>query len=222
MTPAAATVFVVDDDTAFLKALTRLLRSAGFEVCNFSSARAFLDQHDPGTPGCVLLDLSMPGLSGLEVQAALAAAGCKRSIVFITAHGDIPISVQAMRAGAVHFLTKPIEDEDLFAAIREAIEKDRLARLEQADRAAIDGRLATLTPREHEVFLRIVAGLMNKQIAADLGTVLGTIKVHRARIMAKMGVRSLADLVRMAEHAGIGPDRAQPRRVSSLVFGKRH
>jgi FixJ family two-component response regulator len=212
MTSAAATVFVVDDDTAFLKALTRLLRSAGFEVRSFSSAQAFLDQHDPGAPGCVLLDLSMPGLSGLEVQAALAAAGCERSIVFITAHGDIPISVQAMRAGAVDFLTKPIDDAELFAAIREAIEKGRLARLERADRAAIDRRLATLTRREHEVFLRVVAGLMNREIAADLGTVLSTIKVHRARMMTKMGVRSLADLVRMAEHAGIVPDRAHPRR----------
>jgi FixJ family two-component response regulator len=212
MNSAAATVFVVDDDTAFLKALTRLLRSAGFEVCSFSSARAFLDQHDSGTLGCVLLDLSMPGLSGLEVQAALAAAGCQRSIVFISAHGDIPISVQAMRAGAVNFLTKPIEDEDLFAAIREAIEKDRLARLEQTDKAAISRRLATLTPREHQVFVRVVAGLINKQIAADLGTVLCTIKVHRARIMMKMGARSLADLVRMAEHAGIVPDQAYPRR----------
>jgi FixJ family two-component response regulator len=212
MTSASGTVFIVDDDAAFLKALTRLLRSEGFEVCSFSSARTFLDQHDPGTPGCVLLDLSMPGLSGIEVQTALAAAGCKRPIVFITAHGDIPISVQAMRAGAVNFLTKPIDDEDLFAAIREAIEKDRLARLEQADRAAIDRRLAMLTPREHEVFLRVVAGLMNKQIAADLGTELGTIKTHRGRIMTKMGVRSLADLVRMAEHAGIAPDRAHLRR----------
>ncbi len=212
MNIAAATVFVVDDDLRFLKALTRLLRAARFEVRSFSSSQAFLEQHDPTTPGCVVLDVAMPGLNGLELQRALMATGHERFIVFMTGHGDIPMSVQAMRAGAVHFLAKPFDEEDLVAAIREAIEKDRLARHARAVREAIDGRLATLTPREHEVFLHVVSGLLNKQIAAKLGTVESTIKVHRARIMTKMGVGSLADLVRMAENARIVPDQAHPRR----------
>ena len=211
MNTVDATVFVVDDDTAFLTALTRLLRSAGFAVRSFSSSRAFLDQHDPETPGCIVLDVAMPDLNGLELQAALAAAGCERSVVFITGHGDIPTSVQAMRAGAVHFLTKPFGDEELIAAIREAVEKDRLTRLVRMKRADIERRLATLTPREHEVFLYVVAGFLNKQIASELGTVEGTIKVHRARIMTKMGAMSLADLVRMAEQGQIVTSQARPQ-----------
>jgi FixJ family two-component response regulator len=212
MNVATATVFVVDDDQAFLRALTRLLRAARFEVQSFSSSQAFLEQHDPATPGCLVLDVAMPGLNGLELQRALIATGQERSIVFMTGHGDIPMSVQAMRSGAVHFLTKPFDEADLIAAIREAIEKDRLARGTRADRVTIDARVATLTPREHEVFLLVLAGLLNKQIAAELGTAESTIKVHRARIMTKMGATSVADLVRTAEHARIAPGETHPHR----------
>jgi FixJ family two-component response regulator len=203
MSAQPATVFVVDDDPAICKALTRLLRAAGLEVLAFPSPEAFLDQHDPAAPGCLVLDVAMPGLNGLELQAALAASGCERSIIFLTGHGDIPMSVQAMKAGAVDFLTKPIHDEQLLAAIRAAIERDHLARRDCKERKFIEERLATLTPREREVLDHVVAGQLNKQIAADLGTVEKTIKVHRGRVMAKMGVKSLADLVRVTEKAGI-------------------
>jgi FixJ family two-component response regulator len=203
MSAEPATVFVVDDEEAIRKALARLLRAAGLEVRAFPSPQAFLEEHDPDTPGCVVLDVAMPGLNGLELQAALAASGCQRSIIFLTGKGDIPMSVQAMKAGAVDFLTKPVHDEQLLAAIRTAIERDRLSRREGAERKSIEERLATLTPREREVLQHVVAGQLNKQIAVDLGTVEKTVKVHRGRVMAKMGVTSLAELVRVAERARI-------------------
>jgi FixJ family two-component response regulator len=198
-------VFVVDDDPSVLRALTRLFAAAGLEACAFPSPAAFLQAHDPATPGCLVLDLALPGLDGLELQQALTVTDCARPIVFITGRGDIPTSVRAMKGGAVDFLTKPVNDEDLLAAVRNALEIDRLAREAQAEMDGLRERLAALTPREREVLGHVVAGRLNKQIAADLGTVEKTIKVHRARIMEKMAVRSLADLVRIAERLGIPP-----------------
>ncbi len=203
MSSPGATVFIVDDDAAVRKALMRLLQTAGLPACSFPSPETFLEQHDVTTPGCVVLDVAMPGLGGLDVQRALSASGCGRPIIVLTGRGDIPTSVRAMKAGAVDFLTKPVKDEDLLAAVRNAIEIDRLARQAEAERQAIRQRLATLTPREREVLERVVAGRLNKQIAADLGTVEKTIKVHRARVMEKMEVRSLAELVHLTERVGI-------------------
>ena len=203
MNDESATVFLVDDDPSILRALTRLLRAGGHQVSAFRSPRDFLAQHDAAVPGCVVLDLAMPGLNGLELQTALAAAGCQRPIVFISGHGDVPSSVRAMKAGAVDFLTKPVSEENLLAAIQRAIERDRLMRDARAQLQAIGERLNRLTPREREVLQHVVAGQLNKQIAADLGTVEKTVKVHRSRVMEKMGVRSLADLVRMAERVGL-------------------
>lgn len=203
MNDETATVFLVDDDLSILRALTRLLRVGGHQVSAFRSPRDFLAQHDAAVPGCVVLDLAMPGLNGLELQAALAAAGSQRPIVFISGHGDVPSSVRAMKAGAVDFLTKPVSQENLLAAIQRAIECDRVMRQTRAELQAIDERLNRLTPREREVFQHVVAGQLNKQIAVDLGTVEKTVKVHRSRVMEKMGVRSLADLVRIAERIGL-------------------
>lgn len=201
----ATTVFVVDDDPGVLRALARLLTAAGFETRGFPSPMAFLEQHHPATPGCLVLDVALPGLNGLELQQALAVSGCARPIVFITGRGDIPTSVRAMKGGAVDFLTKPVNDEELLAAVRNAVEMDRLARAAQAELAGLNLRLATLTPREREVLAHVVTGRLNKQIAGDLGTVEKTIKVHRARVMEKMAAPSLAELVRIAERLGIAP-----------------
>jgi FixJ family two-component response regulator len=209
MTAEAAVVFIVDDDPAICRALTRLLRAAGFAARSFLSPQEFLETHDPATPGCVILDVALPGLNGLELQEALATSGCARSIIFITGQGDIPMSVRAMKAGAVDFLTKPVDDKLLLAAIRTAIDRDRLARRARADSEFVAQRLATLTHREREVLEHVVAGQLNKEIARDLGTVEKTIKVHRARVMAKMGVQTLADLVRVAERIGIAPGAEQ-------------
>ena len=201
------TVFLVDDEASVLKALARLLRSAGLNVETFRSPQEFLEHHDPHAPGCLLLDVAMPGLTGLDLQRALAAKGTELPIIFLTGRGDIPMSVQAMKQGAVDFLTKPANDEDLLAAIRTAIDKDRASRQAGAERSRIQQQLAMLTPREREVLHHIIAGKLNKQVAAELGIVEKTIKVHRARVMKKMNVRSLAELVRVAEHAGIKPAR---------------
>lgn len=211
MTAAANTVYLVDDEGPILKALERLLRGAGFEVKSFQSPQAFLEQHDPETPGCAVLDVAMDGLNGLELQQALAASGCDRPIVFLTGRGDIPMSVRAMRAGAVNFLTKPVDTKELLAAIRIAVEKDALSRATSAEMEAIKRRLAALTPRERDVLRLVVAGRLNKQIAAELGTAEKTIKVHRGRVMEKMAVRSVAELVRMTERAGIAPGNIRPR-----------
>jgi FixJ family two-component response regulator len=200
---------VVDDDPSVLRALTRLLAAAGLEARAFPSPAAFLRAHDPATPGCLVLDLALPGLDGFELQQALTVSDCARPIVFITGRGDIPASVRAMKGGAVDFLTKPVNDQDLLAAVHNAIEIDRLAREAQVEVDALRQRLASLTPREREVLVHVVAGRLNKQIAADLGIVEKTIKVHRARIMEKMAVRSLADLVRIAERLGIPPATAR-------------
>jgi FixJ family two-component response regulator len=205
VTDEVATVFLVDDDPSVLRALSRLLRAAGHHVSAFGSPQEFLLLHDPAAPGCLVLDLAMPGLNGLELQRALVASGSERPIIFVTGRGDIPSSVRAMKAGAVDFLTKPVNADDLLAAVGRAIERDRLMRQAGAELRAIGDRLARLTPREREVMLLVVAGRLNKQIAADLGTVEKTVKVHRSRVMEKMGVRTVADLVRMAERMGLGP-----------------
>ena len=196
---------MVDDDPSVLRALSRLISAAGLEARAFPTPAAFLQAHDPATPGCLVLDLALPGLDGLELQQALAGSDCARPIVFITGRGDIPTSVRAMKGGAVDFLTKPVDDRDLLAAVHHAIEIDRVAREAQAEMGELKQRVASLTPREREVLAHVVAGRLNKQIAADLGTVEKTIKVHRARIMGKMAVRSLADLVRIGERLGIQP-----------------
>lgn len=199
------TVFLVDDEASVLRALARLLRSAGLNTQAFRSPEEFLQHYDPHAPGCLVLDVAMPGLNGLDLQQALADKGTELPIIFLTGRGDIPMSVQAMKQGAVDFLTKPANDENLLAAIRAAIDKDRASRRAGVERSRIQQQLAMLTPREREVLHHIIAGKLNKQVAADLGIVEKTIKVHRARVMKKMNVRSLAELVRVAEHAGIKP-----------------
>jgi FixJ family two-component response regulator len=196
-------VFVVDDDPSVRKGVQRLLRSAGWAVEGFDSALEFLERHDHDAVGCVILDLAMPGFDGLQMQQALANRRSVLSIVFLTGHGDVPSSVQAMKAGAVDFLSKPVGEEQLLAAVRQAIERSEAIAQAQREVADIERRLATLTPREREVLPHLVRGRLNKQIAADLGTVEKTIKVHRARIMQKMQVRTLVALSRLAERAGI-------------------
>lgn len=203
MSQANPTVFIVDDDLSVLKGLSRLLRSARLNPVTFASPEEFLDRHDPHAPGCLVLDVAMPGLDGLQLQQALIAKGSEIPIIFLTGQGDIPTSVQAMKGGAVDFLTKPVHDDCLLAAIRAAIEKDRQQRQAGAEVAEIRQRLATLTPREREVLEHVISGQLNKQTAAELGTVEKTIKVHRARMLAKMKVQSVAELVWLAEKAGI-------------------
>lgn len=203
MTDGAFTIFLVDDDAGVLKALSRLLRARGYDVQSFTSPQAFLANHDASIPGCAVFDVSMPGLDGLELQQALTAGGSQRPVVFLTGKGDIPTSVRAMRAGAIDFLTKPVNDDDLLAAIARAEKEDVTTRRAGAELDSINARFAILTPREHEVMTHVIAGRLNKQIAGELGTVEKTIKVHRGRVMEKMGVRSVADLVRLAEKAGI-------------------
>ena len=205
------TVYIVDDDPAILKALTRLLQAEDLTAKTFSVPTDFLAAHDPAMPGCLVLDMRLPDLNGLALQRALQDSGCERYIIFITGHGEISDSVQAMKAGAVDFLTKPFDDEDFLAAIRSAIAKDTHARNARQQTKSIQQRLATLTPREHQVLLHVVAGRRNKQIAFDLGTAEKTIKVHRARAMEKMGARSLAALVRTTVEAGMrAEDRGLP------------
>jgi FixJ family two-component response regulator len=199
MNANAPVVFLVDDDPSILKALTRLLGAEGFETRPYSSATSFLDEYNANLPGCIIMDLAMPGMNGLDLQNRLAASGRVRPIIFITGQGDIPSSVRAMKAGAVDFLTKPFDDDALLSAIRLAIEKDRAIRARQAQRDHIEKSLASLTAREREVFQHVTRGRLNKQIAGDLGIVEKTVKVHRGRIMKKMGVRTLAELVKLAE-----------------------
>jgi len=189
-------VTVVDDDALVLRSLGRLLESRGFAVQTFSSAQDFLERSERAVPGCILMDLSMPGLSGLELQQVLTEAQDSRPVVFISGRGSVPSSVEAMKAGALDFLTKPLDEEKLIGAVQAALQKDRASQQRRAEHASIIGRLATLTLRERQVLSRVVDGKLNKQIAAELGTAEKTIKVHRARMMRKMQVDSLAELVR--------------------------
>src|SRR4051794_15491882 len=197
------TVFIVDDDDRVIKALSRLMRVKGYEARPYTSPQEFLAQHDAAVPGCAVLDVSMPGLDGLELQQALTAGGSHRPVIFITGKGDIPTSVRAMKAGAIDFLTKPVSNQDLLEAIARAQELDANSRKARSDLASNEAKVATLTPRERQVLAHVVAGRMNKQIAYELGTVEKTIKFHRSSIMKKLGVRTIADLVRMVERAGI-------------------
>lgn len=205
MTQAKPTVFVVDDEPAVLTAVSRLLRSAGMRVAAFASPEEFLKEHDPAVPGCLVLDVAMPGLNGLELQQTLAAGGAAWPIIFLTGRADIPMSVRAMKQGAVDFLCKPVDDDTLLTTVRGAMKKDRVNRQARAEQAEVRQRLATLTPREREVLVHVVSGQLNKQIAGDLGTVEKTIKVHRARVMEKMKAQSLAELVTLAQRAGVAP-----------------
>jgi FixJ family two-component response regulator len=198
------TVFLLDDEPAMLKALLRLLEAEGFNVEAFTSAKTFLDSYRSEILGCLVLDVAMPELNGLELQQRLARSGVLVPIVFLTGHGDIPQSVQAIKAGAVDFLTKPVKDADLLRAVRAALQRAAEQRDLVSELALLKRRYSRLTPRECEVMAHVVTGQLNKQIAADLGIGEHTIKVHRARVMQKMGLVSLADLVRAAERLGLG------------------
>jgi FixJ family two-component response regulator len=198
------TVYVVDDDPDVLKSIARLLDSAGFAVLAFPSPKSFLERLDRTAPGCIVLDLAMPDLSGLDLQRVLESQGSPLPIVFLTGRGDIATSVHAMKRGAADFLTKPVDDVRLIAAVRDALARNREQRAIRAEHDRVAECLAALTAREREVLERIVAGRLNKQIAAELGTAEKTIKFHRANLMRKLGVRTLADLVKLAERAGVG------------------
>ncbi|HEY0724066.1 MAG TPA: response regulator [Pyrinomonadaceae bacterium] len=205
MREAGFTTFLVDDDPAVLKAITRLLNAAGYRTRSFSSPQEFLSAHDPSIPGCAIIDLVMSELDGLHLQQALLETGSERPIIFLSGKGDVSTSVRAMKAGAVDFLTKPVKREALFSAVVRAAKVDALSRQKRDESKSIGDRLATLTHREREVLEYVIAGRLNKQIAASLGTVEKTVKVHRGRMMGKLGVKSVADLVRLADKAGIVP-----------------
>jgi FixJ family two-component response regulator len=196
-------VFVIDDDASMRDAVSRLLNAVGLTVQTFASAREFLAGRLPDVPGCAVLDVRLPGLSGLDLQREMVERGIHIPVIFITGHGDIPMSVQAMKAGAVEFLTKPFRDQDLLDAVRSGIQLDRQGRKERAELAELRDGLRQLTPREREVMSLVVAGLLNKQIALRLGTSEKTIKIHRSHVMQKMRADSLADLVRMSQKLGI-------------------
>jgi len=205
MTEPAPVVYVVDDDPDVLKAIERLLESVGLKVATFPSPQQFLERYDRNASGCLVLDLALPELNGLELQGMLEQQASHLPIIFLTGRGDIAASVRAMKQGASDFLTKPVDDARLIATIRDALARDQALRPARIERERIATRLATLTERERQVLEHIVAGRLNKQIAAELGTVEKTIKFHRANLMRKMGVRVVADLVKLAERAGVGP-----------------
>ena len=197
-------LYIVDDDPVVRRALARLLRSAGYTIRSFGSASEFLLSEEARlSAGCIILDLAMPGLNGLELQEYLSASEFHRPIIFLTGNGDISKSVRAMKAGAVNFLTKPVDDRELLDAVEEALRVDAAQRALWSSRHSAFVRLGTLTPRERQVFEQVVAGRLNKQIAAQLGIVEKTIKVHRARVMQKMNVRSVAQLARLVERLGL-------------------
>jgi len=203
MTELKSIVFVVDDDASVREALKSLIRSVGLQVELFRSAQEFLQWKKPDVPSCLILDIRLPGISGLDFQSKRAEANDPIPIIFITGHGDIPMSVRAMKAGAVEFLPKPFRDQDLLDAIHVALERDRARRQREDEIATLKDRFEWLTPREREVLPLVVSGLPNKQIAAEIGTSETTVKVHRGQLMRKMGADSLPELVRMAERIGI-------------------
>jgi FixJ family two-component response regulator len=205
MIDLAPYVFVVDDDPSVCRAIQRLVESVGLRVELFGSVEAFLRREPRDIPSCLVLDVRLPGISGLEFQRQLAQTGIDIPIVFITAHGDIPISVRAMKAGAVEFLTKPFHDQDLLDAIQLALERDRTRRIQEAEVAILRERFQSLTTRQQEVLPLVVSGRHNKQIAAEIGTSEATVKVHRSQLMKKMWASSTAELVRMSERLGIIP-----------------
>ncbi len=202
MTGRPATVFVLDGDVTIRDALRLLIRSIGLNVECFGSPIEFLQGMQPDVPGCLVLDVRLPGKSGLDLQRELAESNIAIPIIFITAHGDIPLAVRAMKAGAVEFLTKPFRDQDVLDAIQVALERDRAWRQRQTETNMLRRRFESLTPRERQVFPLVISGLPNKQVAAEIGATEGTVKVHRSQLMKKMGADSLPDLVRMAEKIG--------------------
>jgi FixJ family two-component response regulator len=201
--PPNGLVCVVDDDESIRQSLARLFRSARLPTETFASAQAYLDRATHDGPSCIVLDVQLPGLDGLELQEALADR--KEQIVFITGYGDVPMCTQAMKAGAVDFLTKPVDEKALLAAVCGALERSAEIRKTKAERASARAKLDRLTPREFEVLQRVIAGLLNKQIAAELGAAEKTVKIHRGRVMEKTGVASVAELVRLAQTAGVAP-----------------
>ena len=203
MKDAHSVVFVIDDDSALRESLEDLIGSVGLRVEAFASAPEFLRSKRPDVPGCLVLDVRLKGQSGLDLQKQMTQAGVDIPIIFITGHGDIPMTVQAMKAGAVEFLTKPFRDQDLLDAIQQALERDRKAREQRANMEELHSRYRSLTPREREVLALVVSGLLNKQIAGELGTSEASVKVHRQHVMEKIGAGSLAELVRMADKLGI-------------------
>jgi FixJ family two-component response regulator len=210
MTAAGPVIFVVDDDPSVRKSLTRVMTSAGYAVEAFASAREFLTREPFTGPGCLVLDVRMPGLSGLDLQEALAGQSHRIPIVFITGHGDISMSVKAMKGGAADFLTKPFDVEQLLGAVDRAVTKDLKTVNEEGRTAEILERVKQLTPRETEVFALVVTGMLNKQIAGELGIGEKTVKVHRARVMEKMQAGSVAELVRLADRAGVIVPQSRP------------
>jgi FixJ family two-component response regulator len=202
-------VFVIDDDELVRDALERLIRSVGLQATLFASTREFLQSARPDVPGCLVLDVRLPGMGGLDFQHELAKSSIHLPIIFITGHGDIPMTVRAMKAGAIEFLTKPFRDQELLDAVQVGIEKDRARRVDAGIVAALRDRFASLTSREREVMTRVVTGRLNKQIAGDLGLSEITVKVHRGHIMRKMQARSFAELVRMADKLGLSVGKVQ-------------
>lgn len=203
MSEAEPTIFVIDDDPSVRQSLESLIKSVGWRVRTYGSAQEFLGSGHLDAPGCIILDVRLPGLSGLDLQQALLRAKSHLPVIFITGHGDIPMSVQAMKAGAVEFLPKPFREQDLLDALKLALDRDRTTRQQRAELAALRARYDSVTPREQQVMGLLVTGLLNKEIAATLGVSEVTIKVHRSQIMQKMQADSLANLVRMAERLGI-------------------
>ena len=201
-------VFVVDDDASMRRALTNLFESVGLKVEAFGSATELLQAEPPQVPSCLVLDIRLPGVSGLELQSDLARANIHTPIIFITGHADIPMTVRAMKGGAIDFLTKPVRDQDILDAVQAAIERDRKRRDLNKTVSNVRSRFESLSSRERDVLALVTSGLMNKQVAAQLGLAEITVKIYRGQIMRKMGAKSLADLVRMSEALGIRPDRS--------------
>lgn len=205
MSSPRATVCIVDDDASVLKGLARLLGAAGYRVKPFDRASSFLDTRLPQGPKCLVLDLQMPGLGGLDLQREMAARGLALPLIFLTGHGDVPSSVEAMKAGALDFLTKPVRGADLLRTVRAALEKDRARIKAQRELDAIRAKIRTLSPREYEVFRWVIAGRLNKQTAGEMGISEKTVKFHRAMVMKKMGADSVAELTILADRAGVAP-----------------